>query len=80
MGEGVLEAFPGVSPGDVEEMKLPEIHPYGVEEYPKIGNYLPCFIGHIMVFGIHCAPPESVYLGNGGIKPPIPPLPGVLIP
>ena len=47
-------------------MKLPEIHPYGVEEYPKIGNYLPGFIGHIMVFSIHCVPPESVYWGNGG--------------
>ena len=46
-------------------MKLPEIHPDGVEEYPKIGNYLPGFIGHIMVFSIHCVPPESVYWGNG---------------
>ena len=45
-------------------MTLPEIHPYGVEEYPKIGNYLPGFIGYPMI--LHsCLPPESVFFWGG---------------
>ena len=47
-------------------MTLPEIRPYGVEEYPKIGNYLPGFIGYPMI--LHsCLPPESVFFFGGGV-------------